>query len=187
MGSISIPDCCLVHYSIHHLPSFVPSNALGQSWKFHTRRIFLLHKNPLFLNLNGFEVASLVLGAIPLLISALEHYRNRLKFLSAFEVESPWPSARRQNLRDEYGRIITWLLPFTYPNTLDDMEQIEKNVLGAEDKNAIIFKISFSFSLNMIAVAVSLSITHSPGWVLKSQHCLPTAGGNHYWLVTKWD
>ena len=100
-----------------------------------------------------------------LLTSALE------QSLTAFEVGGPWSSSWRQNLRDEYGRIITWLLPFTYPNALDDMEQIEKNVLGAEDKNAIIFKISFSFSLNMIAVAVSLSITHSPNWVLKSQHC----------------
>ena len=140
--------------------------------------------------MSGFEVASLVLGAIPLLISALEHYRNGLKFLGAFEVEGPRSSALRQNLRDEYGRIVTWLLLFTYPNALDVMEQIEKNVLGAEDKNAIAFKITFSSSLNTVAAAVSLSITHSPGWVLKSQHCLPTAGGNddassRYWLVTK--
>jgi len=140
--------------------------------------------------MSGFEVASLVLGAIPLLISALEHYRNGLKFLSAFEVEGPRSSARRQNLRDEYGRIVTWLLLFTYPNALDVMERIEKNVLGAEDGDAITFKITFSASLNMIAAAVSLSITHSPSWVLKSQHCLPTAGGNHYasshyWLVTE--
>ena len=140
--------------------------------------------------MSGFEVAGLVLGAIPLLRLALEHCRNRLKFFSAFEVESLRSSARRKNMRDEYGRIVTWLLLFTYPNALDVVERIEKNVLGAEDKNAIAFKITFSSSLNTIAAAVSLSITHSPGWVLKSQHCLPTAGGNHYvssqyWLVTK--
>jgi len=51
------------------------------------------------------------------------------------------------------------------------MERIEKNVLGAEDKNAIIFKTSFFSSINMIALAVSLSITHSPNWILKSQYC----------------
>ena len=140
--------------------------------------------------MNGFEVASLVLGTIPLLRSALEHCRDRLKFLSAFEVESSRSSARRQNLRDEYGRIVTWLLLFTYPNALDVMERIEKKVLGAEDGDAITFKITFSASLNMIAAAVSLSITHSPSWVLKSQHCLPTVGGNHYasshyWFVTE--
>ena len=112
--------------------------------------------------MSGFEVASLVLGAIPLLISALEHYRNGLKFLGAFEVEGPRSSARRQNLRDEYGRIVTWLLLFTYPNALGVMERIEKNVLGAEDNNAIIFKTSFSSSLDTIDFAVSLSITHSP-------------------------
>jgi len=106
--------------------------------------------------------AGLVLGAIPLLTSApslLEHY---CEFLTAFEVEGPRSSARRQNLRDEYGRIITWLLLSTYPNALDVMERIEKNVLGAKDENATIFKSSFSFSLNVIAIAVSLSITYSP-------------------------
>lgn len=102
--------------------------------------------------MTDFEVAGLVLGAIPLLRSALEHYRNRLKFLSAFEVERPRSSARRQNLHDEYGRIVTWLL-FTCPNAVDVMERIEKNVLGAEDKNAITFKITFSSSLNTIAAA----------------------------------
>ena len=110
-----------------------------------------------------FEVAGLVLGAILLLTLVPE------QFLTAFEVEGPQPSARRQNPLDKYGRIITCLLLFTYPNALDDMERIEKNVLGADDQNAIIFKISFSSSLSIIAVAVSLSITHSPNWVLKSQ------------------
>jgi len=109
--------------------------------------------------MTGFEVAGLALGAIPLLISTLGHYR---KFLSAFEVERPRSSAGRQNLCDEYGRRVTWLLLFTCPNALDVMERIEKNVLGAEDKNAITFKITFSSSLNTIAAAVSLSITHSP-------------------------
>lgn len=52
------------------------------------------------------------------------------------------------------------------------MERIERNILEAEDENATIFKNSFSSSLNMITVAVSLSITHSPNWVLKSQHCV---------------
>ncbi|XTI85360.1 hypothetical protein V2W45_1374236 [Cenococcum geophilum] len=93
--------------------------------------------------MTGFEVAGLVLGAIPFLTLALEHYRNRLKFLSAFEVERSRPSTGRQNPRDEYGRRVTWLLLFTCPNTLDVMERIEKNVLGAEDKNAITFKTAF--------------------------------------------
>jgi len=127
--------------------------------------------------MSGFEVAGLVLGVIPLLTSALEHYRN-VNSLTTFEAEGPRSCARRQNPRDEYGRIIAWLLFITYPNALDAIERIEKNILGAEDKNATIFQNSFSSSLKKIVVAVSLSITYSPNWVLKSQHCAYPQQGN---------
>jgi len=99
--------------------------------------------------MSGFEVAGIVLGAIPLIISSLEHYQQTF--------DSYLRSVKKFKFRcEEYGVLPSVFLQLFFPSALDVMEKVEKYVIPGQDHEVIAFMKSYTSSFNMIGVAVGL-------------------------------
>ncbi|KAF2813285.1 uncharacterized protein BDZ99DRAFT_253159 [Mytilinidion resinicola] len=97
--------------------------------------------------MSGIEVAGIVLGSIPLLISSIEHWKDLVSF-------RPFTLSLRRNARDdEYGLLMSWTLRLFFRDALDVMTRVERYVLRAEDQHVIAFMKSYTASFNMIGVA----------------------------------
>ncbi|KAF2799527.1 hypothetical protein K505DRAFT_370952 [Melanomma pulvis-pyrius CBS 109.77] len=96
--------------------------------------------------MSGLEVAGLVLGTIPLLISGLESYnqafRSYKRSAQAFKT-----------LCEEHGILYSVILRVFFSNALYVMNKVERYVVPAQDHEVIAFMKSYTSSFNMIGVA----------------------------------
>jgi hypothetical protein len=99
--------------------------------------------------MSGFEVAGIVLGAIPLIIGSTEHRHQT--FASYLRSVNKFKSRCK-----EYGVFSSVFLQLFFPSALYVMEKVEKYVILGQDHEAIAFMKSYTSSFNMIGVAVGL-------------------------------
>lgn len=99
--------------------------------------------------MSGLEVAGLVLGTLPLLISGLERYNQAFgsykRSAQAFKT-----------LCEEHGILYSVILRVFFSNALNIMNKVEWYVVPGQDHEVIAFMKSYTSSFNMIGVAVIL-------------------------------
>lgn len=96
------------------------------------------------------EVAGVVLGAIPIIISALNYQQQ---YYQSVTHVTKW----RRMVR-EYGWITTIPLHTLFRDAISVMDKVEQFVIRAEDQKFMAFITSYSASFNMIGVAVRLFV-----------------------------